>query len=228
MCNPLALGIAAGGATAVTGIMQQNRQHRAQVDAVNRSNAIERQKYINDITISAYNDQRKGEVFTAQLQADAASRTAFYRQKELNQIEANRASESAQQELREKITESLFSSQENLAKSIQAQGTVLASGQQAGQSAMLTLDQAERELGFAQAQLDATREANRLSAYEPYERLGYLGSGIAQIASGLPGQYQSSVTPNPTPLQTALGIASVGGGLLGNYGDYLRGRNTGS
>ena len=61
MCNPLALGIAAGGATAVTGIMQQNRQHKAQVDAVNRSNAIARQKYINDITISAYNDQRKGE-----------------------------------------------------------------------------------------------------------------------------------------------------------------------
>jgi len=75
----------------------------------------------------------------------------------------------------------------------------------------------------AQAVLDAQREANRLSAYEPYERLGYLGSGIAQIASGAPGQYQSMVTPNPTPLQTALGIASVGGGLLGNYGDYLRG-----
>ena len=34
MCNPLALGIAAGGAQAVTGIMQQNRQHQAQVDAV--------------------------------------------------------------------------------------------------------------------------------------------------------------------------------------------------
>jgi hypothetical protein len=74
-----------------------------------------------------------------------------------------------------------------------------------------------------QAQLDATREANRLAAYEPYERLGYLGSGIAQIASGAPGQYQSSVMPNPTPLQSALGIASVGGGLLGNYGEYLQG-----
>ena len=74
-----------------------------------------------------------------------------------------------------------------------------------------------------QAQLDATREENRLAAYEPYERLGYLGSGIAQIASGAPGQYQSSVMPNPTPLQSALGIATVGGGLLGNYGDYLRG-----
>ena len=79
----------------------------------------------------------------------------------------------------------------------------------------------------AQAQLDATREQNRLEAYEPYERLGYQGQGIASIASGAPGQYQSSVTPNPTPLQTALGIASVGGGLMGNYGDFLRGRNTG-
>ena len=156
MCDAVALGILSGVGSAVTGIAEQNRAHRAQVDAVNRSNQIARQKYLNDIQISAFNDQRKGEVFTAQLQADAASRSAFYKQKELNQIEANRASESAQQELREKITESLFSSQENLAKSIRAQGTVLASGQQAGQSMMLTLDQAERELGYAQAQLDAS------------------------------------------------------------------------
>ena len=77
-----------------------------------------------------------------------------------------------------------------------------------------------------QAQLDATREQNRLRAYEPYERLGFQQTGIASIASGAPGQYQSMVTPNPTPLQTALGIASVGGGLMGNYGDYLRGVNT--
>ena len=68
----------------------------------------------------------------------------------------------------------------------------------------------------AQAQLDATREANRLAAYEPYERLGYLGQGIASIASGAPGQYQSTVTPNPTPLQTALGTGSVLSGIYGN------------
>jgi len=79
---------------------------------------------------------------------------------------------------------------------------------------------------FEQAGLDATREAERLEAYEPYERLGYLGSGIASIASGAPGQYQSTVMPNPTPLQNALGIASVTGGLMGNYGDYLRGVKT--
>lgn len=156
MCAPIALGIASGVGTAVTGIMEQNRAHRAQVDAVNRSNAIARQKYINDITISAYNDQRKGEVFTAQLQADAAARSSLYQQREINQIEANRASESAQQELREKVTEAMFASQENLAKAIQSQGTVLASGQQAGQSSMLSVDDVERKFGMQQAQLDAS------------------------------------------------------------------------
>ena len=58
-----------------------------------------------------------------------------------------------------------------------------------------------------QAQLGATQEANRL---------GYQGQGIASIASGAPGQYQSSVQPNPTPLQTALGTGSVLSGIYGN------------
>ena len=72
-----------------------------------------------------------------------------------------------------------------------------------------------------QAQLDATREQNRLAAYEPYERLGYLGQGIASIASGAPGQYQSTVMPNPTPLQTALGTGAVLSGIYGNLrGNY--------
>jgi len=68
----------------------------------------------------------------------------------------------------------------------------------------------------AQAQLDATREGNRLEAYEPYERLGYQQQGIASIASGAPGQYQSSVTSNPSPLQSALGIGSTLSGIYGN------------
>ena len=145
-----------GGLSTISGIQEQNRAHRAQVDAVNRSNAMARQKYINDIQISAYNDQRKLNVFDAQLDADVASQQAYYKQKEINQVEANRAVAAADQELQEKLTEQMFASQANLAKAIQAQGTVLASGMAAGQSMMLELTQAERELGFEQAQIDAT------------------------------------------------------------------------
>ena len=156
MCEAVTLGILSGVAQAGAGIIQQNAAHRNAVAQVNRSNAIARQKYLNDIQISAFNDQRKGEVFTAQLQADAASRQAYYRQKEINQIEANRSSETAQQELREKVTEAMFKSQEGLAKAIEAQGTVLASGQQAGQSMMLQLADVERQMGFKNAQLNAS------------------------------------------------------------------------
>ena len=68
----------------------------------------------------------------------------------------------------------------------------------------------------AQAGLDATREANRLEAFEPYERLGTYGSGVASLFSGnSPFGNQSTVTPNPTPLQTALGTASVLSGIFG-------------
>ena len=73
----------------------------------------------------------------------------------------------------------------------------------------------------AQNVLDQQREANRLAAYEPYERLGYMGAGMGNVMGGAMGQYQSQVTPNQSPLQQAMGIASLG------YGAYkgLGGKN---
>jgi len=65
-----------------------------------------------------------------------------------------------------------------------------------------------------QAILDQQREANRMAAYEPYERLGYMGAGMGNVMGGAMGQYQSQITPNQSPLQQALGIASLG------YGAY--------
>ena len=67
-----------------------------------------------------------------------------------------------------------------------------------------------------QAQYDAMREANRMAAYEPYERMGYYGTGVTGIMGGYPGQYQWSSMPNPTPLQTALGVGATMGGMWGN------------
>ena len=82
------------------------------------------------------------------------------------------------------------------------------------------INQLGRLGGLQQAQqqaiLDAQREANRLQAFEPYERLGTYGSGVASLFSGnAPFGFQSTVTPNPTPLQTALGTASVLSGIFG-------------
>ncbi len=62
--------------------------------------------------------------------------------------------------------------------------------------------------------LDAQQEANRLQAFEPQGRLDTYGRGIAQLISGYPGSSNVSQTPNLTPLQTALGVASTVGGLF--------------
>ena len=83
------------------------------------------------------------------------------------------------------------------------------------------INQLSRVGGFNQLQdqagLDATREANRLEAFEPYERLGTYGSGVASLFSGnAPFGNQSTVTPNPTPLQTALGTGLTLSGIFGN------------
>ena len=67
-----------------------------------------------------------------------------------------------------------------------------------------------------QAVLDAQREANRMTLYEPYERLGFFGQGLTGLMGGYPAQYQSQITPNPTPLQSALGIGATLGGIYGN------------
>ena len=67
-----------------------------------------------------------------------------------------------------------------------------------------------------QAELDAIREANRMAAYEPLERLGMYGTGVTGLMGGYPAQYQSQIQPNPTQLQSALGIGATLGGIYGN------------
>ena len=57
-----------------------------------------------------------------------------------------------------------------------------------------------------------------MAAMEPYQRMGTYGAGIQGLAaSGIGGQMQTQVTPDPTPLQTALGTMSVLGGIMNPY-----------
>ena len=63
---------------------------------------------------------------------------------------------------------------------------------------------------YEQAREDAKREANRMAAYEPYERIGWLGQGVMGMMGGMAPQYSFTQQSNPNPLAQALGIG-IGG-----------------
>ena len=66
-----------------------------------------------------------------------------------------------------------------------------------------------------QAGLDAQREAARQAAFLPQEQLDRYAAQETGIMGGYPAQTQQTVTPNPTPLQTALGVGSTLAGIYG-------------
>ena len=69
----------------------------------------------------------------------------------------------------------------------------------------------------AQAQADATREAARQAAFLPQEQLDRYAAQVTGIMGGYPAQFQSTNIPNPTPLQTALGIGTTLAGIYTGF-----------
>ncbi len=67
----------------------------------------------------------------------------------------------------------------------------------------------------AQANLDATREAARQATFLPQEQLDRFAGQVTGIMGGYPGQTQTTNIPNPTPLQTALGVGTTLAGIYG-------------
>ena len=73
--------------------------------------------------------------------------------------------------------------------------------------------------GLAQAEADATREATRQATFLPQEQLDRFAGQVTGIMGGYPAQFTSTNVPNPSPLQTALGIgSSLAGAYLGGLG----------
>ena len=68
----------------------------------------------------------------------------------------------------------------------------------------------------AQNVLNAQQQTAQMAAMEPYQRLGTYGQGVTSLAP-IAGQYTTQMTPDPTPLQTALGTMSVLGGIMGGF-----------
>ena len=67
----------------------------------------------------------------------------------------------------------------------------------------------------AQAQLDAQREAARQAAFLPQQNLDRFASQVTGLMGGYPGQTTQTIVPNPTPLQTALGVGTTLAGIYG-------------
>ena len=68
-----------------------------------------------------------------------------------------------------------------------------------------------------QAQLDAQREAARQATFLPQEQLDRFAGQVTGIMGGYPAAFQSTNVPNPTPLQTALGIGTTLAGIYTGF-----------
>jgi hypothetical protein len=67
-----------------------------------------------------------------------------------------------------------------------------------------------------QARLDAQREATRMAAFQPQEELNRFADITTGIMGGMRGTGTATTNiPNPTPLQTALGVGSTLAGIYG-------------
>jgi len=67
----------------------------------------------------------------------------------------------------------------------------------------------------AQAQADAQREAARQATFLPQQQLDRFAAQVTGIMGGYPGQVSQTAVPNPTPLQTALGVGTTLAGIYG-------------
>ena len=193
---------AAQGATGPQAFQQFMSPYQQQVmdtslAEFDRNSAIQ-QKQIADQAVSsgAFGGGREG-VMQAEYQA-GSDRNRAALQAGLLQQGFGQAQQAAQQQ---------FANQMGLASALPGlQGTDISRLGSLG-----ALNQAQTQAG-----LDATREANRMAAYQPQEQLQNYGNLVTGIMGGMQGSGTTTQqVPDPTFLQTALGAAATGAGIYG-------------
>jgi len=88
-------------------------------------------------------------------------------------------------------------------------------GQQIGQLGQF----GQQGLGYRQAVTDAAAQSAKLSAYEPYQRYGFMGENITGLMGGYPGGTRMTTQPGQSPMAQALGL---GLGAMGTYAGMNR------
>jgi len=193
---------AAQGATGPQAFQQFMSPYQQQVmdtslAEFDRNSAIQ-QKQIADQAVSsgAFGGGREG-VMQAEYQA-GSDRNRAALQAGLLQQGFGQAQQAAQQQ---------FANQMGLASALPG----LQRGDISTLGSLGALNQAQTQAG-----LDATREANRMAAFQPQEQLQQYGNLVTGIMGGMAGSgTQTQQIPDPGFLQTALGAAATGAGIYG-------------
>lgn len=126
-------------------VRQSNVQIANQYNQQRRQVAAEREQIMSKYSADRIGYQRDVETANKQKYFNNEAANAVYKQEQLKMSEAKK--------------KAAFASQTALAKSIGAQGSILAAGR-TGQSVGLLVNDAERQAGFEQAQADASLESS--------------------------------------------------------------------
>ena len=175
----------------------QSQVMEASLAEFDRNSQMQQQQIADQaVSSGAFGGGREG-VMQAEYQAGSDRNRAQLQAGLLNQG-FQQAQQAAQQQ---------FQNQQGLAQLVPGlQGTDISRLGSLG-----ALNQAQTQAGF-----DATREANRMAAFQPQEQLQNYGNLVTGIMGGMQGSgTQTQQIPNPTFLQTALGAAATGAGIYG-------------
>ena len=175
----------------------QSQVMEASLAEFDRNSAMQQQQIADQaVSSGAFGGGREG-VMQAEYQAGSDMNRAQLQASLLNQG-FQQSQQAAQQQ---------FQNQQGLAQLLPGlQGTDISRLGSLG-----ALNQAQSQAG-----LDATREANRMAAFQPQEQLQNYGNLVTGIMGGMQGSgTQTQQIPNPGFLQTALGAAATGAGIYG-------------
>jgi len=75
----------------------------------------------------------------------------------------------------------------------------------------------QTDIGYRQAMADTLGKQQQLSAYEPYQRTGFMGEQLAGLMGGYPGGSRMQISPTASPMQQGI---STGLGALAGYAGF--------
>jgi hypothetical protein len=175
------------------------------------------QQAVTQATLQSFDEQAKAREQAIRDQAIASG--AFGGGREGVQLaEYGRKSDMDRALLQAQLNQAGFTQAQGLASQAFGQQTGLAQLQPglASQAIGMTQGIGQQDLAYRQAVLDAQREASRMAAYEPINRLAMFGQGLTGVGGGL-GSVQTTMgqpAPQQSPLAGAL-QAGIGAFSLG-------------